>query len=99
MEDNKNINTEEQEPWIITLTDDETGEEQDFEVIAEGTVDGNNYFALVPANEESDEYVILQYKEEGEEVILETIEDDEVFEKVEDYFNDLLFSELDYDAQ
>ena len=99
MEDNKNINAEEQEPWIITLTDDESGEDQDFEVIAQGTVDGNNYFALVPADEESEEYVILQYKEEGDDIILETIEDDEVFEKVEDYFNDLLFSELDYDAQ
>ena len=99
MEDNKNVAPEMQEPWIITLTDDETGKEQDFEVIAEGTVDGKNYFALVEANVETDEYVILEYREDGDEVILETIEDDDVFEKVEDYFNDLLFSELDYDGQ
>ncbi len=98
MEDNKNINAEEQEPFIVTLTDDETGEDQDFEVIAEGTVDGKNYFALVPTDEESEEYVILQYWQEGDDIILETIEDDEVFDKVEDYFNDLLFSEMDYDG-
>ena len=99
MEENKNLNIEAEEPWIITLTDDETGEEQDFEVIAQGEVDGKNYFALVEANVESDEYIILEYREEGEEIVLETIEDDDVFEKVEDYFNDLLFSELDYDGQ
>ena len=90
---------EELDENIITLTDDETGEEQDFEVIAQGEVDGKNYFALVEANVESDEYIILEYREEGEEIVLETIEDDDVFEKVEDYFNDLLFSELDYDGQ
>ncbi len=97
MEENKNINQEEQEPFIITLTDEETGEDQDFEVIAEGVVDEKNYFALVPADEESDEYVILHYWQEGDDIVLETIEDDDVFEKVEDYFNDLLFSEMDYD--
>lgn len=97
MEDNKNLNPELEEPWIITLTDEETGEDQDFEVIAQGSVDGKNYFALIPANEESDEYVILEYQQDGDEVILETIEDDEVFDKVEDYFNDLLFGEVDYD--
>ncbi len=99
MEENKNLNFETEEPWIITLTDDETGEDQDFEVIAQGTVDGKNYFALVEAEEETDEYVILEYREDGEDIILETIEDDEVFEKVEDYFNDLLFNEVDYDGQ
>ena len=99
MEDIKDINVEENEPWIITLTEDETGEEKDFEVIAQGSVDEKNYFALVPANEESDEYIILEYREDGEDIILETIEDDDVFDKVEDYFNDLLFSEVDYDEE
>ena len=99
MEENKNLNFETEEPWIITLTDDETGEDQDFEVIAQGTVDGKNYFALVEAEEETDEYIILEYREDGDDIVLETIEDDEVFEKVEDYFNDLLFNEVDYDGQ
>ena len=99
MEENKNANFETEEPWIITLTDDETGEDQDFEVIAQGEIDGKNYFALVEANVDTDEYIILEYRQEGEEIILETIEDDDVFEKAEDYFNDLLFSEMDYDEQ
>ena len=99
MEENKNLNFETEEPWIITLTDEETGEDQDFEVIAQGTVDDKNYFALVEANVETDEYIILEYREDGDDIVLETIEDDDVFEKVEDYFNDLLFSEVDYDEQ
>ena len=97
MEDNKNLNFDENEPWIITLTDEETKEDKDFEVIAQDAIDGKNYFALVPADEESDEYIILEYREDGEDIILETIEDDDVFENVEDHFNDLLFSEVDYD--
>ncbi len=98
MEDNKNLAPEDDQPMIVTLTDEETKEDQDFEIIAEGTVDDKNYFAMIPVDDESGEYVILQYKEDGDDLILETIEDDDEFEKVEDYFNDLLFSEVDYDV-
>ena len=96
-ENNKNIE-ELDEPFIVTLTDSENGENKDFEVLADADVDGKRYFALVPADEDSDEYVILQVTEDGEDLILETIEDDDEFEKVEDYFNDLLFNEVDYDS-
>ena len=100
MADNeKNLPTEEEmeEVPVFTLTDEETGEEKDFELIARGELDGKLYFALVPADEESDEYVILSVQEDGDDIILETIDDDEEFEKVEDYFNDLFFNEIDYD--
>ncbi len=82
---------------VFTLTDDETGEEQDFELLAEATLDGCRYFALAPLDEEAEEYVILKVTEEGEEPILESIDDDDEFERVEEYFNDLLFSDIDYD--
>ena len=82
---------------IITLTDEETGEEQDFEIWAKATIDEKLYFALVPVNDEGDEYVILRATVDGEDLLFETIDDDDEFEKVEDYFNDLLFSEVDYD--
>lgn len=98
MEENKNVE-ELDESLIVTLTDEETGEDMEFEVLADAFVDEKRYFALAPMDEESDEYVILQVTEDGDDFILETIEDDEVFDKVEDYFNDLLFSEVDYDAQ
>ena len=82
---------------VFTLTDDETGEELDFELLAEATIDGQRYFALAPLDEEAEEYVILKVTEDGDEPILESIDDDDEFERVEEYFNDLLFSEVDYD--
>ena len=96
----KNLPAEENEldeVPVFTLTDEETGEEKDFELLARAELDGKLYFALVPANEESEEYVILSVEEDGDDLILETIESDEEFEKVEDYFNDLFFNEIDYD--
>jgi len=91
---------EEQEPTVFTLTDEETSEERDFELIARATIDDQLYFALVPVDdEEAEEYVILRVTEDGDDMILETVDDDDEFEKVEDYFNDLLFEEIDYDAE
>ena len=98
----KNIPEEEKELEeipVFTLTDEETGEEIDFQLIARATIDEKLYFALIPANdEECEEYVILRVTEDGEDLLLESIDDDDEFDKVEDYFNDLLFSDADYDA-
>ncbi len=97
---NENINTlEEEEVPVFTLTDEETGEEKDFVLLARGTVDDKMYFALEPADEDSDEYVILRVTEDGDDLILDSVDDDDEFDKVEDYFNDLFFSEIDYDAE
>ena len=97
MADLDNEILEEAEDNVITLTDEETGEERDFELYARCTIDDNLYFALVPVEDDGDEYVILKATIDGEDMIFETIEDDDEFEKVEDYFNDLLFNEIDYD--
>ena len=84
---------------IFTLTDEETGEEKDFELLARATIDEKLYFALVPADEEeAEEYVILRVTEDGDDLVLESVDDDDEFEKVEEYFNDLFFNEIDYDA-
>ena len=99
MAENIEKNEELEEAPVISLTDEETGEEKDFVVLAEGDVDGKSYCALEPADEEGDEYVILRVTEDGDSFVFETIEDDEEFEKVEDYFNDLLFNEVDYDME
>ena len=99
MEKNINEEVEELDEVIYTLTDEETGEELDFQLIARATIDEKLYFALIPANdEECEEYVILRVTEDGEDLLLESIDDDDEFDKVEDYFNDLLFSDADYDA-
>ena len=82
---------------IITLTDEETGEEIEFELYARCEMDNNLYFAVVPVKDNKDEYVILKATVDGDDMLFETVMDDEEFEKVEDYFNDLLFSDVDYD--
>lgn len=95
----KNIPEEEiEETPVFTLTDEETGEEKDFDLIARAEIDNNVYFALVPTDdEEAEEYVILKVREEGDDILLESVDDDDEFEKVEEYFNDLFFNEIDYD--
>ena len=95
---NKELAPDEEEVIVYTLTDEDTGEECDYELLAEATIDGQLYYAMAPADdEEAEEYVILRVIEKGDEVIFESIDDDDEFEKVEDYFNDLFFNEVDYD--
>ena len=82
---------------ILTLTD-EDGVEKDFAVIGDMELDGNNYLALVPNDEDGDEFVILKLAidENGNEMLV-TIDDDDEFDKVADAFEDVFFSEIDYD--
>ena len=99
MAENEKKFEEIEESPVFTLTDEETGEEQDFELLASATVDGKLYYALVPADDEdAEEYIILEVEEDGDDIVLSSIEDDDVFDKVEEYFNDLFFNEVDYDA-
>ncbi len=99
MADNNILENEElEEAPVFTLTDEETGASEDFELLAEAEIDGKLYYALAAvADPESEEYVILSVTEDEEGYTLETIEDDDEFEKVEDYFNDLFMGEIDYD--
>lgn len=82
---------------IYTLTD-EDGNASDFELIGQIELDGKTYYGLVPLEGESDEYVLLRGTagENGEEM-LETIDDDEEFERAADAFEDRFMSDLDLD--
>ena len=55
------------------------------------------YYALIDTDEEVDEYIILRVSKDGEDLVFQTVDDDDEFDKVEDYFNDLLFGVEDYD--
>lgn len=85
-------NNEMKEPEIFTLTD-EDGSELNFMLLASLEHEGVEYKAMVPVDEngeeESDEYVILRcgVDEDGED-ILETIDDDEEFDRIADIFDD-----------
>ena len=82
---------------------DEDGNELLFEVIGSAELNGQTYYAMIPVDEEPTEegvceYVILKAEEEEDgEVMLVTVEDDDEFDDVADYFEDMLSSEADYD--
>lgn len=85
---------------IYTLTD-EDGVEGQYEEIGVAEVDNKVYHALVPLGDDGkasgDEYIILREVENEEgEVVLESIEDDEEFDRIADLFDDE-FAEIDYD--
>ncbi len=93
-----NDNPEEIEDMIYTLTDEETGEDIDLEVLASVEIEGTVYVAFVPAGfDEATEFVILRQNEDGEDITFETIDDDDEFDRIADLFNDVLFNEIDYD--
>lgn len=83
---------------IIQLTD-EDGSVIDFEFLGTVEFNGNEYYALVPLQDnEEGAYVILRAEDAGNgEVNLVTIEDDEEYDQVADLIEDELFSEIDYD--
>lgn len=84
---------------IFTLTD-EDGNENEFELLGSTEMDGVTYLALEPMAENPDgEYVILKMEKDGDEDILVTIDDDDEFERVADFFEDELFNEVDYDTE
>lgn len=89
---------------LIMLTD-ENGIEVEFEIIADYEKNGNRYFAMFPPESDDDddsdliEYVILKLvkNEETGEEFFESIDDDDEFDDIADYFDDLFSAEVDYD--
>ena len=100
----QNKRPEEEQVEKFTLTDEE-GNEVEFELIGTGEVDGVVYYAMIPVEEAEDEdrdtfeYVILKSEvDESGDMSLFTIDDDEEFDRVADYFDDM-FSTVDFDAE
>ncbi len=101
-EQKKPVEQEEVEKYMLT---DEDGNEHEFELIGSGEVDGVMYYAMIPAedadNVDNDylEYVILKSEvdENGDESLF-TIDDDEEFDRIADFFDDM-FSTVDFDEE
>lgn len=87
---------------IITITD-EDGVEYILEVLATLEVDGSQYYALVPASNDSEdeetdlEVSILKAVEEDGEEILCAIEDEDELERVYNIMMEELYREEDED--
>jgi uncharacterized protein YrzB (UPF0473 family) len=84
--------TNEFTPDLITLLD-EDGNELEFEILDSAEMDDAEYLALVPLEDENaepgdeaDELVILKVVTDGEESLLEVIEDEDEFERVSAFF-------------
>lgn len=98
MEENQN------EREFYTLTDEE-GNETEFELIGTAEIKGVTYYAMIPADAADNteeggfcEYVILRAeKDENGEDSLVTIDDDDEFDDIADYFDDMFSEEIDYD--
>lgn len=73
-------------------TVDENGNKVSFEVLDIITVDDIEYAVLIPdgtQNDEESEVLVMRLKQDGEEYTFETIEDDEEFEKVTQYIEEI----------
>ena len=90
------------EDVLVLTLEDEDGNSYDFIREAETTMDGNLYYALVPLdesfNDAEGDYLILKVIEDGEEISFENLDEDEE-DRVAEYFDDLFFSEVNYDEQ
>lgn len=96
-------NMKDAEVEIYTLQDEE-GNEHEFELIGTCQKNGVTYYAMIPAaaddkDDDICEYVILKGVVENGVENLITIDDDDEFDDVADYFDDLFSEEIDYDAE
>ena len=89
-------NSQEYNPDIITLSDDE-GKEYTFEVLDAIETDDARYLAMLPMYEDpqkilddSGELVIVKVEEENGEEYFSEIEDDDEYETIADAFIDRL---------
>lgn len=74
----------------IIETVDENGNIVKFELFDIVEVDEKEYALLLPVEEEeSEEVVLMKITKDGEEYLFETIEDDEEFEKVAEYVENM----------
>lgn len=98
----------ENENWgedIISLMDEE-GNQSEYKIVACAELDGLEYMALEPIIEDPEEelmdaaeLVFLKVSEETDEdgeAFLDTIQDDEEFERVAEVFRDKLSEEYDF---
>lgn len=73
----------------IIETIDEEGNSVRFELYNIVEFEGKDYALLLPLGEEEQELILMQIIIDGEEYSFETIEDDEEFERVSEYIENL----------
>ena len=93
--DNKEL-LQEEESSIITMTD-ENGQEVDFEFLDSIEYEGKEYLVLIPAEEESNEIVILEVEPVDDELEnYVAVESEEILNAVYNIFKDRYKDVLDF---
>lgn len=96
-----NENTEEYEPLIVSVIDEE-GEEHIFEELDTLEINDNEYVALLPVYDEEvidedGELIILRRNYDGDEIYLEPIENEDEFMKIGRMFEERLADMFEFD--
>lgn len=86
----------------IAIVYDDEGNQLEFEELDRiETEDGNRYVALLPLDEDSEsennELIILRVCDDGEDTILEAIEDEEEFSEIGEIFIERLADMFDFE--
>ncbi len=84
---------------VYELTDNDSGETSEYEVVGLAALSGVQYAALVPYGEQVEEYVILRLENEKDQLLFCTIEDDDEWERAATYFDDEIFGIVDHDEE
>ncbi|MDE6834223.1 MAG: DUF1292 domain-containing protein [Ruminococcus sp.] len=88
-------------PELFELID-QYGNKRCFELVSAVEMNGEQYYAMLPAIEDENfldtdlELVILKVVEENGEEVLASIDDDDEFEEVSKYFEDYIQQTSDY---
>lgn len=87
-----------EEKQIIETVDDE-GNVVNFELFDIIQFEKKEYALLLPAdsNDDNDEVVLMRLTKDGEDYLFEAIEDDEEFNKVSEYVENLAAEDSDYE--
>ncbi|EPZ43996.1 hypothetical protein N007_11910 [Alicyclobacillus acidoterrestris ATCC 49025] len=84
----------------VIILEDENGQEHQFVLGEVLTVDGKDYAVLLPVDNETEEGVIFRIDgEEGDQMVLSEIDNDDEWQKVVDAYNDDLFDDEAEDEQ
>lgn len=93
LSDNFNINDDMDNETVETIImTDENGEDVEFVIVDQVTMDGNNYILVVESeyidDVDAEAEILKEVSQEGEDSVYEVIEDDEEFERVAELFSD-----------
>ena len=91
--------TKEQYLSLKAKINPETEEEAEYRVLAVAERDKKRYAAIVPENEVVEEYIVLEVEGKGTDLCFVPIEDDDEWEAIASYFDNVIFREIDHDEE